>query len=798
MEWIERIINIFSLLTQGMWALLSILLVFTKAKVIKKWMQDFFQKFVAKFPLRNSALKSVFESVKIIFNSRMTKIFTTIIVFISFTGLLFRIDDRFLVIIIVIVGLVFVARELLLKSKRILRNQLLTEIGILIFCASIFSLCLRQIPKIFFKDELIHIVISEFESTSPETKAIAKELQSSINHYLEGSLDSEGIFADAIIVKADTIIHTGEEAYKLGEQQEGEKAIVLWGLIRKDTYTPHYTLINPTKGLVSIETEQAAIFHDFNNLQGTALRLATKALSIASFSFGLVRYWKKGYEPAVVFFEKAYEQDTLNIAIPFYIGNCYYYLNQFERAISAFRKIVEKDPISIPALNNLAVVQLEQNQNSAALELLKRAFKKSGGSIIEVLNNMGVAYKRMNQHDSAMVYFTQATEVGPENPIALHNLALVFAMSGDYATAIKLLERAVKSDEAPARVFTNLGYLYYEHRRNYTDALKLFKKAQTIVSNDTASALGLALVYLNLGDTEEATDWLTKAIENSKSPAKYYQQFGDAAFQAQFYDLALDFYQESLLADPSLTLNYSRMAHCAYQLKREDEALNYVMVYANYNPPDNEETEQTFHLGCVIAYNAGKVDTALTLCERAYRLKPQSKEYHEIYLQTLLHYTFVKKDMGKIPLILQEIESLQPGNAALADYYAQIGNVYWENQVINQAIQYYEKTLSLNPENDLARHNLFISYNNLGNDLLEQRNWDLALTMFDHAFNITLDHKERAKILYRKAYLFQEKGEQDLSRSQLSEFIEYAKRQNIESDEEIRELITNAQNVLQK
>ncbi|MCB0264406.1 MAG: tetratricopeptide repeat protein [Calditrichaeota bacterium] len=680
-------------------------------------------------------------------------------------------------------------------SQKIRIGVLLVEGGLVVALAAALALGMQKVPEFFFQEKLIHIVVSEFRISSPEKDGIAKELQETVYRKLKNSLDKEGVFLDAMIVKSDSTVDSHETARRIGQRQKGSQAIVLWGDIRGNTYAPHYTLINPPEGLVTSETQQTRIIHDLNNLEGQAISLATNTLNIAGFSLGLVKYWKAEYQKAIALFEKVYKQDTSNSAIMFYMGNCYYYLDEFEKASSFYRKWINKDPESVSGLNNLAVVLMEMGEPREALMLLEKALQLDKQSV-ELWTNIGATYLALNEDGEAAASLASAIEIDPDNPIALSNCAVIAEKMGDYDAAKSFLERAAESPEAPARVFTNLGTINYQHFKDYNKAWEAFKKANDLVPGDTSSAFGLALVYLRFGDVDKATEWLFKTIEHSHSPARYYQQFGDAAFQAELYNPALTFYQEALNTDPGSISNYARMAQSANKLNAQTDALNYVMIYANHNPPRDEETEQTYHLGCVVAFNTGKLDTALYLCEQVYQMKPENQEYRTTYLQTLLRYAQVKRDTTILPVFLNEVQKNPPDDAKMADYLAQIATIYLEHNDLDRAIQYYERALGLNSQDELSRHNLTVTFQKQSQVLLEEKEWESAIGTLNRAFSITKDVKEKAKILYNKAFIFQEQGNREISHAQLREFINYVREQNLENDAELRNMLAEAQKVV--
>lgn len=721
-------------------------------------------------------------------------------------GLLFDVDNAWLATII-ICCLLLIGRAPLLKLLRkepkppdsppsfwekLRESRSLNELGVIIAVAAALALGLKFAYYNLFSEELIRIAVSKFEA-APEDETTARKFQISLSQYIQKNLAQEDILFDAVLVNLDSTVRSRTEAENLGKKH-GRRVIVLWGLIADKSYTPQFTFINPPKGLVLSQTKQSEIIRDLNDIQGQALNLASNALSVVGFAIGLAQYWNKNYDSALRLFEKAREQDPANEALLFYIGNCQYYLEQIEQASSTYQQMIVNDPKAIAPRNNLAVIQIDRGNYLPALNILNEARRLDDKSDA-ILINTGVVYNKLGQPDEGKKYFTAALRLDPTNPAALNNVAVSAERTGDYQTAVRLLEDAAKSEEAPSEVFVNLGFVYYQRFQKYDAALQVFLKADRLAPDDTTTALGITLTYLSMGKTAEAADWLEKVIQKSKAPALYYQRFGDALQEAKTYEDALRFYQESLIADPSLISNYARMAQCSHALKKELDALNYAMIYANNNPTD-ENAVWALELGCVTAFNLGRLDTALTLCSRVYQLQPQNHEHRKNYAQTLLRFAIAKKDSSKVHEFFAVIHGLALNNAEWAEYYNQLGYLFLNLNSYRQAITQYQKSLTFAPGDQMASHNLLVAYHRLAETFVEQKDWANAAKTYDAILELPLENKERAMTIYQKAYPLQQEGNTNASHDQLRQFIDYVNQQHLQNEPEISKYLDDAQKTL--
>lgn len=721
------------------------------------------------------------------------------------SGLLFDMKDS-LLILVTIFCLIIVARaplaNLIGKELRVIasrqenfwskiyESRFLTKVGVVVAMAAMLAFGTKSVYYSLFANDLISIVISRFETTSSDDEAIAEEFRINLSHYMQKILVQENILFDVILVNIDITIRNPTEAEKLGREY-GQRAIVVWGLISKSTYTPQFTFINPPKGLVLSQTKQSEIIRDLNNIHGQALNLASNTRGVVNFAIGLIQYWNNNYSAGLQLFEEAYEQDPSNNAILLYIGNCQYFLGLYDRAASTYQTMIINDPDAVAPLNNLAAIQIEQGEYENALRTLEKT-RRLNERLTAALVNTAVVYREFGQPEESQRYFAAALRVEPDNPVVLNNIAVSAERVGDSATALLLLENVTKSDEAPQEAFINLGFLYYQQKK-YTEALVAFSKANRMVPEDTTAAFGITLVYLTTGKTKDAQKWMAKVIEKSKSPGKHYQQFGDALYKAQLYDDAISLYRQSLHSNPSLISNYARMAQCAHQLKKEEEALSYTIIYTSHNPSrEDAETLSTFHLGCVLSFNLGKLDTALDMCGRVYRIQPQNQEYSKNYAHALLRYAIVNGDSSKISEFFSVVKGLALSDSEQVEYNGQLGNFYLSLESYAHAINHYRKVLTFAPENEIARHNLPIAYHKQADDFVKRQQWQNALSAYDQAFEAYVGYKDKAIILYQKAYLFQQQGNIEALHNQLRQFINYAHQHNLQKDMDISRSLENA------
>tara|TARA_R100001143_G_C3361257_1_gene136189 strand:+ start:2107 stop:4044 length:1938 start_codon:yes stop_codon:yes gene_type:complete len=152
---------------------------------------------------------------------------------------------------------------------------------------------------------------------------------------------------------------------------------------------------------------------------------------------------------------------------------------------------------------------------------------------VRILNNMGVCYDNLKQHDEALRYYQQALEIEKEsgNPVELSdmyiNIGLVYYAIGEYEEALENFKTAnslIEDQPVGYRhglVQQNLGIAYKELGRSEESitatrrAIEIFDE-QNIYRSKLQSTHNLALYHIdNQYNLDEIVELLTDTIEES-------------------------------------------------------------------------------------------------------------------------------------------------------------------------------------------------------------------------------------------------------------------------------------------
>jgi Flp pilus assembly protein TadD len=106
----------------------------------------------------------------------------------------------------------------------------------------------------------------------------------------------------------------------------------------------------------------------------------------------------------------------------------------------------------------------------------------------------------------------------PTFSLAHFELGQAFAQKQRYDAAIAALQKAIELSGHRTVFDANLAYVYAVSGRRQT-ALDLVRDLQGRQDQNPASAANIALVYVGLGNYDEAMNWLNKAFEERFNPS---------------------------------------------------------------------------------------------------------------------------------------------------------------------------------------------------------------------------------------------------------------------------------------
>jgi Flp pilus assembly protein TadD len=171
--------------------------------------------------------------------------------------------------------------------------------------------------------------------------------------------------------------------------------------------------------------------------------------------------------------------------------------------VTAARKLLVTALALVAALYTLRVVT--RNRDWRDDEALYTQTLRVSPDAYLIRTNLGSVYWNRGDQDAAVREWQRSLQHNPDDPIVLHNLALLHASQKRYAEAEATLRRAIRVRPASADPYFTLGKIYEETRRN-EDARREYENAirRAPLHTNARNRLGLLLLRAeNLAEAEE-------------------------------------------------------------------------------------------------------------------------------------------------------------------------------------------------------------------------------------------------------------------------------------------------------
>jgi tetratricopeptide (TPR) repeat protein len=297
-------------------------------------------------------------------------------------------------------------------------------------------------------------------------------------------------------------------------------------------------------------------------------------------------YWNKrtadGFRKAIESFQKALERDPDYALAHAGLSDTYSSLGSYNiipfseaspKAEAAARKAVELDESLAEGHNSLASVLQDKFDFEGADREYRRAIELNP-SYATARHWYGLYLGIMGRADASVAELKAALELDPFSPIINANYAFVLYQAGRYPEAIEHLRKTLefdpsfsaaheylgqvlletgRYDEAIAALERNvalapgdvaakaeLGYGYGRAGRKQ-DARRILGELMAVAQKSYVSPYDIAVVYLGLGDFDEAFRWLQKAYEEHSVRLwnlKSHPRFAPVRSDPRFRDLS--------------------------------------------------------------------------------------------------------------------------------------------------------------------------------------------------------------------------------------------------------------------
>jgi tetratricopeptide (TPR) repeat protein len=449
-------------------------------------------------------------------------------------------------------------------------------------------------------------------------------------------------------------------------------------------------------------------------------------------------------------------QETKSTLVPvldnkdiFYEASKQKILGNYSAALNLFNEYLAKHPNDAATLYEIADIYSQQKELEKALPLAEKAVELDGtNKWYKIL--LYQLYQSQSQYDEAGEVIASLLAAEPDNLEYMQELALNYIYAGDMKNAIKIYDSIDELIGVTEEVATQKERIYLMTGK--TDkAIEEIERLSATYPDETRFMEMLAELYMTANMDEKALATYTRILEAEPdnpyiniSLSDYYRQKGD---KEKSYG-----YLQAGFGNPNLDIDTKVQILLAYYTvnelygDRKDEAFTLAKLMLNAHPEDPkawsiyadllyqdkqlEAARDAFHQ--VIAIDSGKylVWEQLLFVESELNdfnaMAAEGERAVTLFPQQPIPYLlagagrFQQKNYGRAAELFKTGASfVVSNNILLEQFYAYMGDTYFQLKDHAASDAAYDKALALNPANTIVLNN-YAYYLSLRNERLNK------------------------------------------------------------------------------
>jgi serine/threonine-protein kinase len=206
------------------------------------------------------------------------------------------------------------------------------------------------------------------------------------------------------------------------------------------------------------------------------------------------------------------------------LGGFYFRQSRYPEALKMFERVVQLTPENFQGYSNMGALLIAQGQYSKSIDALERSIEIR--PTLEAYSNLGGVYFALRRFDEAAQMYQKGLNLDDRDSLIWGNLgdALYWTPGRRTEAAAayrKAISRAASKLQVNPRDATLLAFVatYNAMVGNNTAALSNLQHALELAPKDAEVRFRAALVYNQLGDTEQTLSALEKAIAAGYPPS---------------------------------------------------------------------------------------------------------------------------------------------------------------------------------------------------------------------------------------------------------------------------------------
>ncbi len=269
----------------------------------------------------------------------------------------------------------------------------------------------------------------------------------------------------------------------------------------------------------------------------------------ANLRLGVILMRAGRYDEALTPLRMAWSNDQRNSRAANALACALDETGDFNTAQIMYEEALKLDPGLADARFNLGILHFNQRRFEAAITCFVTYMVKVGDNS-RAHRNIGRSLEQLGQLDGAINSLTKASNLDPDNPEILFDLAIVYDLKDDLDTASAKYRRALELNPEYVEARYNLAELLMRTGQSF-EAINEFQTILSLEPEHHLALNGMATCYLNQREYGEAIGLLLQAIAVAPDYPLAHYNMGIAQKGLGNAEAALLSFQEASRLDPS-------------------------------------------------------------------------------------------------------------------------------------------------------------------------------------------------------------------------------------------------------
>ena len=364
-------------------------------------------------------------------------------------------------------------------------------------------------------------------------------------------------------------------------------------------------------------------------------------------------------------------------------------LERFDDALGFYARTIELNAGHQDAMMRSAKIYRGQNDPQNALVMLKQLIGVAPENV-EAYYLSALSYLELNQSENALAAFLETSRLEPTHVDAHYQAGILYEQSGDIDNAVERYEKTIALEKSNADSFLRLGHIYHK-RGDKDNVIRVYEPGLTLEPNHPQAQYDLAAIFEEREENEKAIKHFDLA--NQHDDSRYDWHFRYARLldrQAEMMDthhkyasMAVSEYSKTAELKPEYAPAYMYRGLITYQYK---DIAGTLYSYSQIS----EDFRQTIE-----------------------KLKGRTTEADR-QMNTDAHYylALTYLDIDQRPRAKETFQKTLQLDRKYKGANLQIGLIAEWEQKYQEAINYFEKEIAIDPHSAKAYQRLGMLYAN--------------------------------------------------------------------------------------